>query len=91
MLYRLLWWTLNSRITLQRKYNADYNWDEVLAKNEEQAKKILNRMSIILTIGTIKNIEGKLESLKDSASTFKYTDSPEYEDFKLFLQIAKGN
>ena len=34
----------------------DYNWDEVLAKNEEQAKKILSRMNIILTIFIIKNV-----------------------------------
>ena len=68
----------------------DYNWDEVLAKNEEQAKKDTQSNEYHFDDWYYKkNIEGKLASLKDSASTFKYTDSPEYEDFKLFLQIAK--
>lgn len=68
----------------------DYNWDEVLAKNEEQAKKDTQSNEYLFDDWYYKkNIEGKLASLKDSASTFKYTDSPEYEDFKLFLQIAK--
>jgi len=68
----------------------DYNWDEVLAKNEEQAKKDTQSNEYHFDDWYYKKrIEGNLESFKDSASTFKYTDSPEYEDFKLFLQIAK--
>ena len=68
----------------------EYNWDEVLAKNEEQAKKETQSNQYHFDDGYYKKlIAGKLESLKNSNSTFKYTDSPEYEDFKLFLQIAK--
>ena len=68
----------------------EYNWDEVLAKNEEQAKKDTQSNEYHFDDWYYnKHIAGKLESLKNSASTFKYTDSPEYEDFKLFLQIAK--
>ena len=68
----------------------DYNWDEVLAKNEEQAKKDTQSNEYHFDDWYYKKrIEGNLESLKNSASTFKYTDSPEYADFKLFLQIAK--
>ena len=68
----------------------DYNWDEVLAKNEEQAKKDTQSNEYHFDDWYYKKrIEGNLESFKDSAATFKYTDSPEYEDFKLFLQIAK--
>lgn len=68
----------------------EYNWDEVLSKNEEQAKKETQSNEYHFDDWYYKKqIEGKLESLKNSASTFKYTDSPEYEDFKLFLQMAK--
>ena len=68
----------------------EYDWDEVLAKNEEQAKKDTQSNEYHMDDWFYnKQIAGKLESLKNSASTFKYTDSPEYEDFKLFLQIAK--
>ena len=68
----------------------DYNWDEVLAKNEEQAKKDTQSNKYHFDDWYYKKqIADKLESLKDSNATFKYTESPEYEDFKLFLQIAK--
>ena len=68
----------------------DYNWDEVLAKNEEQAKKDTQSNEYHFDDWYYKKqIANKLESLKDSNATFKYTESPEYEDFKLFLQIAK--
>lgn len=68
----------------------EYNWDEVLAKNEEQAKKETQSNEYHFDDWYYKkNIAGKLESLKNSDSTFKYTESPEYEDFQLFLQIAK--
>ena len=68
----------------------EYNWDEVLSKNEEQAKKETQSNEYHFDDWYYKkNIAGKLESLKNSDSTFKYTESPEYEDFQLFLQIAK--
>lgn len=68
----------------------DYNWDEVLTKNEAQAKKDTQSNEYYFDDWYYRNrIEGKVESFKDSAATFKYTESPEYEDFKLFLQMAK--
>ena len=68
----------------------DYNWDEVLSSNEKNAKLSTSTNEYHFDDWYYKkNIQGKLDSLKNSASTFKYTESPEYEDFKLFLQMAK--
>ncbi len=66
----------------------DYNWDEVLAKNEELLKAYqLNEYHF--DDWYYKNVLKVIqESFKDSAST-SHTDSPEYEDFVVFTD-CKG-
>ena len=68
----------------------DYNWDELLKNAEADAKERTNNNEFGIENNTFdKNIKNNMEKRKGKDYFYKYSDSPEYSDFELLLEIAK--
>ena len=68
----------------------DYNWDELLKNAETDAKERTNNNEFGIENETFNNdIKKRMEKRKGKDYFYKYSDSPEYGDLELLLEIAK--
>ena len=68
----------------------NYNWDELLKNAEADAKERTNNNEFGIENETFNNdIKKRMEKRKGKDYFYKYSDSPEYGDLELLLEIAK--
>lgn len=71
---------------------TSFNWTALLKKAEERGNKVANNNPFGMDNGIYRrNLKGNIKYFKGIYKNITYTNSPEYGDFKLLLDICKSN